>query len=421
MIINFNNAICFIMEVYPTIKVIYDRRRVSGKGKGGTVEVEIYFQKKRKWISTGVRVVPANWHPAKRIIARMDANDLNLRIANVENFVNGYIRKLVVDNAPFTWSGLETAMDNNRGEDSFIKFVKDLVDRRMDITESTRKNHRKFYKALVEFKKIREFADITRPNITLYDEWLHCRGAYTQATVASYHKFMKVYINEAIRREIITVNPYAGMKIDRGKSGIRKFLTREELDMIENVALPSLSLQKVRDLFLFQSYTGLAYADMDRFDFRNVQLRNGRHVIHDLRQKTKEDFYIVLLPKAIDILEKYGYKLPLISNQQYNLRLKIVGDAAGLEKSLTSHMGRHTYATMCLNSGIKIEVLAGMMGHSDIKTTQIYARLVNQTVENAYDTLEEADAICRMADGLTGVLRMLSGLPGIGRKYNFSL
>ena len=67
-------------------------------------------------------------------------NDLNLRIANVENFVNGYIRKLMVDNSPFTWSGLETAMDNNRGEDSFIKFVKDLVDRRRDITESTRKN-----------------------------------------------------------------------------------------------------------------------------------------------------------------------------------------------------------------------------------------------------------------------------------------
>ena len=83
MIINFNNAIRFIMEVYPTIKAIYDRRKVSGKGKEGTVEVEIYFQKKRKWISTGVRVVPANWHPAKRIIARMDANDLNLRIANV--------------------------------------------------------------------------------------------------------------------------------------------------------------------------------------------------------------------------------------------------------------------------------------------------------------------------------------------------
>ena len=207
MIINFNNAICFIMEVYPTIKVIYDRRKVSGKGKEGTVEVEIYFQKKRKWISTGGRVVPSNWHPAKRIIARMDANDLNLRIANVENFVNGYIRKLMVDNTPFTWSGLETAMDNNRGEDSFIRFVKDLVDRRRDITESTRKNHRKFYKALVEFKKIREFADITRPNITLYDEWLHCRGPYTQAAVASYHKFMKVYINEASQRQLKRLSP----------------------------------------------------------------------------------------------------------------------------------------------------------------------------------------------------------------------
>lgn len=78
-----------------------------------------------------------------------------------------------------------------------------------------------------------------------------------------------------------------------------------------------------------------------------------------------------------------------MSNQQYNLRLKVIAEAVGIKKNLTSHMGRHTYATMCLNAGIPIEVLAKMLGHTDIKTTQIYAKLVNKTIENAYDVLEK--------------------------------
>ena len=132
--------------------------------------------------------------------------------------------------------------------------------------------------------------------------------------------------------------------------------------------------------------------------------------MHDVRQKTGEEFYIVLLPKAIHILKRYDYRLPLISNQQYNMRLKIVADAAALDKQLTSHMGRHTYATICLNSGIKIEVLAKMMGHSDIKTTQIYARMINTTVENAYDVLEESDNIKGMAIHITSFLKTLASI-----------
>ncbi len=363
------------MNLYPTTKIIFDRRKVSGAGKEGSVELEIYHDRKRKWISTGVKVLPRNWNDRKRVVGRIDSVDLNLRIENVENIVVSFIRKLMIAKKPFTWSEFESEMTNKREEDSFIRFVASRVENRKDISEGTRKNHKKFYKALLEFNKVRNFSDITKPNIVLYDEWLRGRKTYTQATIATYHKFMKVYVNEAIRKELIQFNPYDGMKIDRGKSKLRKSLTPEELEDIENVELPTLSLKKARDLFLFQCYTGLAYADLSKFDFNTVMERNGKHVVHDVRQKTGEEFYIVLLPKAIHILKRYDYRLPLISNQQYNMRLKIVADAAALDKQLTSHMGRHTYATICLNSGIKIEVLAKMMGHSDIKTTQVFYTL----------------------------------------------
>ena len=233
---------------------------------------------------------------------------------------------------------------------------------------------------------------------------MHSKG-YKQASISTFHKILKVYIFEAIQRDLISQNPYTGFKIDRGKSDIRRFLNEEELNSIENAKTSTKSLEKVKDLFLFQCYTGLAYVDLSKFDFNQVIVRNGKYVVHDVRKKTGEEFYIILLPKAIEILKKYDYKLPIMTNQQYNLRLKIVADAAGLDKRLTSHMGRHTYATMCLNSGVKIEVLADMMGHADIKTTQIYAKLVNSTVENAYDILEERDIIIQTINQINDFIK----------------
>ena len=197
-----------------------------------------------------------------------------------------------------------------------------------------------------------------------------------------------MYINEAIRRDLLTRNPYIGIKIDGGKSSKRRFLTTEEISKIKKANLPTPSIEKVRDLFMFRIYTGLAYSDMKRFDFRNTIERNGKHVILDQRQKTKGDYYIVLLPTAMRILKKYSYKLPVMSLTQYNMRLKIIADAAGIDKSQTSHMSRHTYATMSLNAGVSFEIIAKMMGHTDVRTTQIYGKLVDKSIESAYEHLE---------------------------------
>lgn len=297
------------MERYPIAKIIFDRRKNSSNTKEGTVELEIYFQRKRKWISTGIKILPKHWHPQKKVINRPDFQDLNLKIDHIENTVLNFIRKLMIENKPFTWSCFESMLENEKNENSFIEFVTERVKNRNDIVESTRKNHLKFLNALLDFNKIRNFHDLTKPNIFRYDEWLYGRKKYTQATIASYHKYMKIYVNEAIRKELIQFNPYDGIKIDRGKSSIRKFLTQEEISILEGTHLATASLDKVKDLFMFQCYTGLAYADLSKFDFNQVIVRNGKYVVHDVRKKTGEEFYIILLPKAIEILKKYDYKL----------------------------------------------------------------------------------------------------------------
>ena len=198
-----------------------------------------------------------------------------------------------------------------------------------------------------------------------------------------------------------------GFRVDQGKPRKRRFLSPEELVRIETCKVATPSLEKVRDMFMFQCYTGLAYSDLRKFDFRLVQQRGNRYILHDVRKKTNEDFYIVLLPPAMEILGKYEYKLPLMTNEQYNMRLKLIAESAGLDKNLTSHMGRHTFATMSLNSGIKIEVLAQMMGHADIRTTQIYAKMINCTVEEAYSVLETNEYVKVMISRLNELLGVI--------------
>ncbi|MDE6444359.1 MAG: site-specific integrase [Muribaculaceae bacterium] len=373
---------------YPTVRLVFDRKHLASTTRKGIVEIEICFQRKRKWISTSVQVFSNNWSPEEKVFGLTEALDLNLRIESRFNPIQTYIRRLQLDGKTFTWEALDEFLKADKLDGSFLKFVEERIEKRRDIKDSTKRNHRKLVKALKTFKKINLFSDLTTRRICEFEEWLRGRKDYKQSTIASYHKFMKIYVHEALTKNLIDKNPYMGLSIDRGQQGIRKYLTKTEMVAIEKVELPTASLNNIKDLFLFQCYTGIAYADLAAFDFSKVIKRGDKFLLNDVRRKSGEMYYLVLLPKVMKILEKHNYVLPVPTNQQYNLRLKLIAHYAGLEKPLTTHMARHTYASMCLNAGIKIEVLAQMMGHTDIKTTQIYAKMFNTTVEDAFDQLE---------------------------------
>ena len=184
-------------------------------------------------------------------------------------------------------------------------------------------------------------------------------------------------------------DPYKGERFSRGKHAIRKYLTAEELKKVIDAQIDSETICRVRELFMFQAYTGISYADLAKFNFkRDVQKRGNKYVILDIRLKTEENYFIVLLSPAMEILKKYDYVLPIISHQQYNLRLKIDADSAGLDRILTVHMRRHTFATMCLNNGVKMENVSKMLGHTNVRTTQQYAKVLNAEVEKDFEMLE---------------------------------
>lgn len=378
------------MKQYPKIRVIFDRKKQATATKPGTVEIELSLNRERKRYSTKVRVSTREWSEKEnvRVKGRPDAEFLNIRIKTMEDTINKYIHKLMIEDKDFSWSAFENFLKAGKSVSKTLHdYIKDKIETKTDLEPSTRKNHKRILRSLVEYQKIQHFEDLTYSNILDYDRWLHEKN-YKQTTIASYHKFLKIYINDAIRDELLENNPYKSFKVDRGKPGIRKYLTNEELQQVINVELVDATYCRVRDLFLFQCYTGLAYADLSLFDFSKVISRDGKYVINDVRQKTGEEYYIVLLSPAMEILKKYNFVLPLITNQQYNLRLKTIKNAAKINKNITSHMARHTYASLALNAGVPIEVLAKMLGHSDIKTTQLYAKMFNQTVEKAFEMIE---------------------------------
>ena len=308
--------------------------------------------------------------------------DEQLRI--IQNWINELISKKEV----FDFDKLDRFLRYTNKSESFVDFVERRIEERGDITESTKASHRTFAASLREFDRIIYFSDLTKANITLYDDWLHAKG-YSQPTIYNYHKRNKRYIHEAIKFDLLKNDPYKGERFSRGKHAIRKYLTAEELKKVKDAQIDSQTICRVRDLFIFQAYTGISYADLAKFNFkRDVQKRGNKYVILDIRLKTEENYFIVLLSPAMEILRKYDYVLPVISNQQYNLRLKIVADYAGLDRNLTVHMSRHTFATMCLNNGVKMENVSKMLGHTNVRTTQQYAKVLNAEVEKDFEMLE---------------------------------
>lgn len=376
-----------IME-YPTLRFVFDRKKVATKEKKGLVQIEVCSERKRKWIGTGVKVYADQWDDKRKVTARPDSLDLNMKLdlmmSNILEYVNSLIRRKV----PFDFESLDVFLKNSSESDSFIDFIVRRTDERKDRAEGTIKHYRTLVKVLEDFGRINYFHDLTRSNITMFDDYLRSKGI-KDTTVYGYHKNMKAYINEAIRFGIISENPYVGLKINRGKSDKRRYLTYEEMRRMERCRITDPSVNRVRDLFLFQCYTGLAYSDLYKFDFASdVERRGNKFIIADRRVKTNEDYFIVLLSPAMDILKKYDFDLPVISNQKYNDYLKVAASFAKIDKNLTTHCARHTFAVFALNNGVPMEVVSKMLGHTNIKTTQIYAKVLNTEVEKGFDVLE---------------------------------
>ena len=212
----------------------------------------------------------------------------------------------------------------------------------------------------------------------------------SQGAVHNYHKNMRALLHRALKFGVIQSSPYERMRgdIERGDVETVEFLTDEERDRIEALKLADgLVIAAARDMFIFQCYTGMAYADMMAFHLDKCQ-RDGDVLMYSApRVKTGVRFYIRVLPKALAIAEKYGGSMPSVCNEVFNRKLKGIAKEAGITKNLTTHVGRHTFATWALRNGVPIERVSKMLGHRKITQTQRYAKVLAVDVYSEFDKL----------------------------------
>jgi len=177
-------------------------------------------------------------------------------------------------------------------------------------------------------------------------------------------------------------NPYLKFKPDASRAAMRKYLTPEELKRLEEKDLHIDRLAKVRDLFLFSCYTGIAFVDLGKFSKNDITLEDGMEWIVIARTKTGSPSYIPVFPQAKKLLEKYDYKIPVITNQKVNAFLKEIQVLCDINQHLNFHMARHTFATtITLSQGVPIESVSEMLGHSNIRITQIYAKILKSKIK----------------------------------------
>ncbi len=221
-----------------------------------------------------------------------------------------------------------------------------------------------------------------------------------QNTVARYMKAVKKITNRALANEWITKNPFAGIKVKTVQTD-PTFLSLHELHLIYEHPFTG-ALDVVRDMFIMAAFTGLAFIDISNLRKEHVVSDNdGNMWIRKPRQKTEvvQNIPLLDIPKAI--LKKYegnkkaakkGTLLPVPCNQVMNRYLKEIGTICGIEKTLTTHVARHTYATVTLSQGVRIENVSKMLGHTSIKMTQHYARVLDSSILEDMQNIREAMA-----------------------------
>lgn len=221
-----------------------------------------------------------------------------------------------------------------------------------------------------------------------------------QNTVARYMKGLKKITNRALANEWITKDPFAGFKVKTVQTD-PTFLTLDELHIIYKHHFDG-ALEVVRDMFVMAAFTGMAFIDISNLRREHVVTDNDGNIwIRKPRQKTEIVQNIPLLDIPKEILTKYendakaakkGTLLPVPCNQVMNRYLKEIGTLCGISKVLTTHVARHTYATVCLSQGVRIENVSKMLGHTSIKMTQHYARVLDSSIMEDMQNIREVMA-----------------------------
>lgn len=403
------------MKEKQTFGVQFVGRKNREKVKNFTIFARITINGSVTEISLKQNIASSDWNPLTESGKgrKAEIRELNQFLDQVRTRINNIYRELMVEGDLPT---VVMVKNHFLGIEDQGKSIIDAFDYHKkvavgDLSENTLKHYKTTEKYVKEFL-VAQFKTtdvylkaINYKFITDFEYFLrnrkpvdHQKPMQNNGVMKHIERFRKV-INLAQKLDWLKIDPFRSYQIKFKKVEVG-YLEPDELKRMENAVFKLERLVFTRDIFVFSCYTGLAYIDVMQLKPEDIHLGNdGNHWIITSRQKTGNPLRIPILPKAWQIVEKYidhprsrfnGTIFPVISNQKLNSYLKEVADFCNISKNLTFHLARHTFATsVTLSNGVPIETVSKMLGHTSLKTTQIYARIVDSKIAKDMEILKE--------------------------------
>jgi site-specific recombinase XerD len=366
-----------------------------------------------KELSTKRECDPQRWNPYAQCAkgTNEDSRALNYYLDTLRRQVYEARRRLIDEKTVITAYGIKNILVGSVDAPKMILQIfqehndqlKELVGK--DFSPATLERYKtslEHTRSFILWKYKVEDMDIAKLDyefVTEYEFWLKSKRHCNHNTSIKYISNFRKIVNRCIRNGWLPRDPFAGFKMTK-KEVERSALTQEEIQGIINKKFATPRLEQVRDIFIFACFTGLAYADIKKLRQSEVVVGvDGGEWIFTNRQKTDSSSRIPLLPIPLGIIEKYkehplcdnkGLLLPVLSNQKMNAYLKEIADVCDINKNLTFHLARHTFATtVTLTNGVPIESVSKMLGHKNIRTTQLYAKVLDMKVSDDMKRLKE--------------------------------
>ena len=393
--------------------IFYIKRSKADKNGKANIYLRITVNGKRAELSISRKVDVSKWIPSvgKMKGSSIEAQQLNKYIDSISNRIYKIHQKLVEENKIISAS---TIRDIYQGKNKNQRMVLEIFENHniqmeklvgknyaigtLERYKTAKRHLRDYINDEYQAKDIL-IREINHKFITGFEYYLKSEKHCAHNTAVKYITNFKKIVRIAYANDWIDKDPFFNWK-GILKTVKREFLTKEEIQTLIEKEFSIARLNLVKDIFVFSCFTGLAYADVKELSKNNIVIGiDGERWIQTTRKKTKTRSNIPLLASAETISQKYeahsdiinsNKLLPILSNQKMNAYLKEIADLCGIQKNLTFHLARHTFATtVTLTNGVPIETVSKMLGHKSLKTTQHYAKIIDQKVGEDMQLLKQ--------------------------------
>lgn len=391
-----------------TFKILFILRNRLNKDGLATLTIRITVNEERTEINSTIYLNPKDWDQGCRKVRGKSkhALEINNSIDNIRDYLNSLYREIQAEDGTVQLQKLRDRFLGVKEKaysllDHFDKIIAQknaLADKTItkDTVDKYRCSKSKveiFIKSHYKEEDI-ELKELNYDFINNYKVFLLSEGKCEHNTMVRHMRYLKQVTTDAIKCNLIPKDPFYGLVLS-SKRGKRKYLTEPELLTMMRKTFENQVLEEVRDIFVFSCFTGLPYVDIKSLSVTDImENQKGQKFISKDRQKTGNESYIPLLDMAEQIINKYkernlpeGRIFPVSACQVMNRYIKEIAALCNINKNLSTHCGRHTYATLMLTKGISVESVSKMLGHTDIRTTQIYAAIMHEKVDSEMDNI----------------------------------